>query len=69
MTTYDYKFVQIHCKGGTIRPREPEEDYRAVVLEHAAEGWRFVQMVSTQWEGWQPGTFDLIFEKETGKGA
>ncbi len=67
--TYEYEFVEVECKGGAVMLRQPTEDYQAIITQHAAQGWRLVQMVSTKWQGWQPYSFDLIFERPKTDGA
>jgi Domain of unknown function (DUF4177) len=69
MKTFEYKFVQLWCKGGIITPAQPEEDYHEIVARHAEQGWRFVQMVGTTWKGWPPSSFELIFERPKGEAA
>lgn len=61
MNVYDYKFIRIPLSFWT---RKPKEDYQAIILQHAAKGWRLVQILS-------PGTgthgksefYELIFEQ------
>ncbi|HAQ64315.1 MAG TPA: DUF4177 domain-containing protein [Bacteroidales bacterium] len=61
MNTYEYKFVRIPLNFWT---RKPKEDYQAIVQQHAAKGWRLVQILA-------PGTghhgksefYELIFEQ------
>jgi len=56
----EYKFVP--CKIDTLFS---VANYQELIIEHAKEGWKFVQMVQTQFntEG-KPKKFELIFERE-----
>lgn len=61
MNTYDYKFIRIKLNFWT---RKPKEDYQTIIQQHAAKGWRLVQILA-------PGTgmhgtaefYELIFEQ------
>lgn len=61
----EYKFLRIEVPFGFLGvSQKPSEDHREIIRQHAAEGWRFVQIFA-------PGTmgsgsvayFELIFEK------
>jgi hypothetical protein len=63
---FEYKFVSVKLKGGWLTGRTKPE-YRDTIVEHAQDGWRFVQAFA-------PGVgavgesdwADLIFEREVG---
>lgn len=63
---YEYKFVRLG-EGWLGARKEAKEDYQHTVQEHAAEGWRLVQIFA-------PGTgaygaakyYELIFERPKG---
>jgi hypothetical protein len=66
MKKYEYKFVRVEGKRGifTINPADPA-DYQRIINEHAAKGWRFVQIFSPAVEGLGSACdADLIFERE-----
>ena len=56
---YEYKFIRLdnHAKG---------EDYQAIVLDHAREGWRLVQIFAPGAGGlWGKASYcEVIFERE-----
>ena len=56
---YEYKFIRLneHIK---------EENYQAVILEHAREGWRLVQIFAPGAGGlWGKANYcELILERE-----
>lgn len=60
---YEYKFVRIKLELGIFADK-PREEYHDVIWNHAAEGWRLVQVFA-------PGTFmagkaeyfEVIFER------
>lgn len=64
---YEYKFVRLG-EGWLGARKEAKEDYQDAVQEHAAEGWRLVQIFA-------PGTgaygaakyYELIFERPVGR--
>lgn len=60
---YEYKFVKIGMKGTAAV--KPKEDYRQIIQEHAAEGWRLVQVVTppTGFNG-AAEYFEIILEKQ-----
>ncbi|MCM3141531.1 DUF4177 domain-containing protein [Brevibacillus sp. MER 51] len=60
---FEYKFVRVELS--SFR-RQPKEDYRTVVHEHAKEGWRLVQIFAPSIGGdGMAKYFELIFEKPT----
>ena len=56
---YEYKFVKLN-------PRLKSEDYQPIILEHAREGWRLVQVFAPGAGGLlaSPNFCDIIFERE-----
>ncbi len=58
---YTYKFVDIKHSGWTGKPKENIEE---IVLEHAALGWRFVQVVNKISSSGTYKISNVIFEKE-----
>jgi len=59
---FEYKFVRIKLSYWRKRPRE---NHRRIIEEHAAEGWRLVQIFSPSVGGYGLATyFELIFEKK-----
>lgn len=58
----EYKFVKIELKYWS---REPKEDYKEIIREHAREGWRLVQIFAPAIYGYgYAKDFQLIFEKD-----
>ena len=59
MSKWKYKFIALEL--GLITGM-PKEDYREIISKEAAEGWRFVQLVSNVIQN--KNSYELIFEKE-----
>lgn len=60
---FEYKFVKISLERGWWI-RRPSQDYRAVVREHASQGWRLVQIFAPAIFGYGKAVFfELIFER------
>ena len=60
---YTYKFIKI--KLTEIAEKSPKEDYQKIIKEHAAEGWRLVQIFSPPVSAAGSASyFELIFEKK-----
>ncbi len=60
----EYKFVRIGTKRTLFR-REPAEDYRVIVADHARDGWRLVQILAPPVGPYGMARyFELIFVKE-----
>jgi hypothetical protein len=65
MRKYEYKFVRLGEGGWLGIASEAKNEYQMQIQEHAAQGWRLVQVFA-------PGTgaqghaayFELIFERE-----
>jgi hypothetical protein len=58
---YEYTFVRLGenwMDGGS----EAQDDYRTIIQQHAAEGWRLMQMFSPMHDGKQE-YYELIFER------
>lgn len=61
---YRYEYVALHTGGGLFFDNS-ELGHREIIDQYAADGWRFVGFVPTQFTG-NGGSreIDLIFEKE-----
>jgi hypothetical protein len=67
-TTYEYKFVRIGEYAGSaffgVRDRD-RNAYEGIVHEHAAEGWRLVQIFAPGVAAFGAAKYyELIFERE-----
>jgi uncharacterized protein DUF4177 len=66
--TYEYKFVRHgHYRGSALFGVQDKarETYQAVVHEHAADGWRLVQIFAPGIAAFGAAKYyDLIFERE-----
>jgi hypothetical protein len=61
---YEYKFVKLGEGWLSIR-KEAKQKYQEVVHQHAADGWRLVQVFSPGVGAYGSATFyELIFERE-----
>ncbi|CAH1220556.1 MULTISPECIES: DUF4177 domain-containing protein [Paenibacillus] len=59
----EYQFVRIDLRG--IIENKPVQDYHGVVHEHAAQGWRLLQIFAPNTQGFGTANyFELIFERE-----
>lgn len=72
-TTYEYKFVRIGENAGSaffgVRDRD-RNAYEGIVHEHAAEGWRLVQIFAPGVAAFGAAKYyELIFERETAADA
>ncbi len=59
---YEYTFVRFGetwMEGGAVA----QEDYRHLIQEHAAEGWRLVQIFAPEPGGSEEHYYELIFER------
>lgn len=56
---YDYKFVQVEIDGWKGHPKE---DYKRIIIEHAEDGWEFVQVVTLTLSGYTT-SLDIIFKR------
>lgn len=64
---YEYKFVRLG-EGWMGARKEATETYQAKVQEHAAEGWRLVQVFAPGIGGYGAAKFfELIFERPLGR--
>ncbi|WP_078431439.1 DUF4177 domain-containing protein [Metabacillus halosaccharovorans] len=58
---YEYKFVKVDLSNWN---RKPKEDYQDIILNHAKDGWRFVQIFAPATAGYGSASyFEIIFEK------
>ena len=63
---YEYKFVRLG-EGWTGVKKSAREQYQQVVHEHAADGWRLVQIFAPGTGGYGAAKyFEIIFEREIG---
>jgi len=61
---YEYKFVRLGEGWLSIR-KEAKQEYQRVVHQHAAEGWRLVQVFAPSIGAYGSSTFfELIFERQ-----
>ena len=61
---YEYKFVRLG-EGWLGVKKEAREKYQTVILEHARDGWRLVQVFAPGTGGYGTAKyFELIFERE-----
>jgi len=59
-----YRFVRIGIEG-LFNPT-PRQDYREIIKENAAEGWRLIQVFAPGNGPYgRPTFFDLIFERDS----
>lgn len=59
---YEYTFVrfgEVWMEGGNVA----QEDYRHIIQEHAAEGWRLVQIFAPEPGKSDEHYYELIFER------
>ena len=64
---YDYKFVRLGEGWLSVR-KAARQDYQRVIHEHAADGWRLVQVFAPPVGMYGTATFyELIFEREIGQ--
>jgi Domain of unknown function (DUF4177) len=68
-TTYEYEFVRIGEYAGSavfgVRDRD-RDTYEGIVHEHAAAGWRLVQIFAPGVAAFGAAKYyELIFERET----
>lgn len=60
---YEYKFVEVKLKN-SLAMLKPKENYQEIVHQHAAEGWRLVQIFAPSIAGYGTAAYyELIFEK------
>ncbi|MEO1497285.1 MAG: DUF4177 domain-containing protein [Planctomycetota bacterium] len=65
---YEYDFVRVKLRSKTFSlTKVAERDYRQIIAERAAEGWRFVQVFAPGLSLYgDPWHFELIFERPVG---
>lgn len=56
---YDYKFVKVEIDGWT---GQPKEDYKRIIIEHAEDGWEFVQALTLTLSGYT-SSLEIIFKR------
>lgn len=60
---FEYKFVEVKLSNQFLS-KKPKEDYQEIIRQHAAEGWRLVQIFAPAIEGYgTAASYELIFEK------
>jgi len=60
---YEYKFIRFKLKGGGFTGNY-SMDYQHEIVNHARDGWRFVQAFSPAVVGYGASKYvDLIFER------
>ncbi len=63
---YEYKFVRIG-EGWFSVKKAAREGYQEIIHQHAAEGWRLVQIFAPAIAGYGAAKFyEIIFEREVG---
>ena len=61
---YEYKFEKIKLRGAWWT-KNPDLDYHQIIVQHARDGWRFVQIFAPATSGYGHATyFELIFERQ-----
>jgi hypothetical protein len=55
----EYKYVSADVKGLQLTYKKVKENYKEIVNQHAAQGWRLVQVLD-----FPDGTTEIIFEKD-----
>ena len=64
MQKFEYKFVRIDLGFVDARSLRPSRDYREVIQQYAADGWRFVQAFSPHLTLFgRPIHYELVFER------
>jgi len=56
---YDYKFVKVEIDGWKWKPKE---DYKRIIIEHAEDGWEFVQVLTLTLAGYT-SSLEIIFKR------
>ncbi|RKL65247.1 hypothetical protein CR203_21470 [Salipaludibacillus neizhouensis] len=58
---YEYKFVKVDLSNWNGKPKE---DYQNIIVNHAKDGWRFVQIFAPATKGYGSASyFEIIFER------
>jgi hypothetical protein len=60
---YEYRFVSLE---GPTRHHLTDKPHRRIIEEHAAEGWRLVQVLRAADQKRHPNDVELIFERPIG---
>lgn len=59
---YEYKFVKVKL---SVFKLKPEEDYQAMVNNHAKEGWRLIQVLTPPTVAYGTvGYYEFVFERQ-----
>jgi len=65
---YEYKFVKVQIKTHFTTRKAVDtstDEIRKVIVDHAKEGWRLVQVYTPMGQGMITGNnYEIIFEKE-----
>ncbi|HEV8580555.1 MAG TPA: DUF4177 domain-containing protein [Thermoanaerobaculia bacterium] len=63
---YEYKFVRLGDGGLFGVKQAAEEEYQQVIRDHAAKGWRLIQIFAPPIGNFGRAVFyELVFEKES----
>lgn len=62
---YEYRFVTLE---GAARHHLNDRPHRQIIAEHAADGWRLVQVLRSADQRRHPNDVELIFERPDGDG-
>lgn len=58
---YEYKFVKVDLSNWNSKPKE---DYQDIIVTHAKDGWKFVQIFAPATKGYGSASyFEIIFER------
>jgi hypothetical protein len=61
---YEYRFVRLELSRGFSFTARPQQDHRAIIDEHARQGWRLVQIFAPPTGRYgRAAYFELIFER------
>ena len=55
----EYKFVDANVKGIQFNYKKVRDNYREIINQHAAEGWKLVQIVVVL-----DGVVEIVFERD-----
>ncbi|MCP4217324.1 MAG: DUF4177 domain-containing protein [bacterium] len=66
---FEYKFVNLERSFFSVKGAL-KDDYHQIIHQHAAEGWRLVQIFAPAPHGYgKLNRFEMIFEKEKKEGS
>jgi hypothetical protein len=63
---YEYRFIALE---GATRHHLTDRPHRRIIEEHAADGWRLVQVLRGADQKRHPNDMELIFERPVEAGA